>query len=165
MKIQHLIPILFLAAFCTVSAQTNNAPATTNTPSSADSQHLQSDADFRQKILGTWEGSRTNRGMEASWGKAFETFRSNGCFTEETVVFTKGLPESNTLSGFWQINNGILEMNITNMVSGTNNYASSARSTNKLIRIDAHEMVVPVPFMNGTNITNVTDILAIRRVE
>ena len=25
MKIQHLIPILFLAAFCTVSAQTNNA--------------------------------------------------------------------------------------------------------------------------------------------
>ena len=27
MKIQHLIPILFLAAFCTVSAQTNIAPA------------------------------------------------------------------------------------------------------------------------------------------
>ena len=26
MKIQNLIPILFLAAFCTVSAQTNNAP-------------------------------------------------------------------------------------------------------------------------------------------
>jgi len=35
MKIQHLIPILFLAAFCTVSAQTNNAPAITNTPSAA----------------------------------------------------------------------------------------------------------------------------------
>jgi hypothetical protein len=31
MKIQHLIPILFLAAFCTVSAQTNNAPTNTNT--------------------------------------------------------------------------------------------------------------------------------------
>ena len=27
MKVQHLIPILFLAAFCTVSAQTNNAIA------------------------------------------------------------------------------------------------------------------------------------------
>src|ERR1039457_2501521 len=27
MKIQHLIPILFLAAFCTVSAQTNRPPA------------------------------------------------------------------------------------------------------------------------------------------
>jgi hypothetical protein len=27
MKIQHLIPILFLAAFCTVSAQTNNSEA------------------------------------------------------------------------------------------------------------------------------------------
>ena len=26
MKIQHLIPIMFLAAFCTVSAQTNTAP-------------------------------------------------------------------------------------------------------------------------------------------
>jgi len=33
MKLQHLIPILFLAAFCTVSAQTNNALADTNTPS------------------------------------------------------------------------------------------------------------------------------------
>jgi hypothetical protein len=32
MKTQHLIPILFLAAFCTASAQTNNAPANTNTP-------------------------------------------------------------------------------------------------------------------------------------
>jgi hypothetical protein len=32
MKLQHLIPILFLAAFCTVSAQTNNAPASTNKP-------------------------------------------------------------------------------------------------------------------------------------
>jgi hypothetical protein len=27
MKIQHLIPILFLAGFCTVSAQTNDTPA------------------------------------------------------------------------------------------------------------------------------------------
>ena len=33
MKTQHLIPILFLAAFCTVSAQTNTAPTKTNTPS------------------------------------------------------------------------------------------------------------------------------------
>ena len=32
MKILHLIPILFLAAFCTVSAQTNTAPASTSTP-------------------------------------------------------------------------------------------------------------------------------------
>jgi hypothetical protein len=31
MKIQHLIPILFLAGFCTVSAQTNNAPANVST--------------------------------------------------------------------------------------------------------------------------------------
>ena len=30
MKIQHLIPILFLAAVCTASAQTNNAPVNTN---------------------------------------------------------------------------------------------------------------------------------------
>jgi hypothetical protein len=33
MKTQHLIPILFLAAFCTASAQTNNTPANPNTPS------------------------------------------------------------------------------------------------------------------------------------
>ena len=32
MKIQHLIPILFLAAICTVSAQTNGILANTNTP-------------------------------------------------------------------------------------------------------------------------------------
>lgn len=31
MKIQHLIPFLFLAGFCTVSAQTNNAPANVST--------------------------------------------------------------------------------------------------------------------------------------
>ena len=33
MKTQHLIPILILAAFCTVSAQTNTTPANTNAPS------------------------------------------------------------------------------------------------------------------------------------
>jgi hypothetical protein len=33
MKIQHLILILFLAAYCTVSAQMNDMPANTNTPS------------------------------------------------------------------------------------------------------------------------------------
>ena len=33
MKIQHLIPILFLAAFYTVSAQTNNTPANPISPS------------------------------------------------------------------------------------------------------------------------------------
>jgi hypothetical protein len=33
MKIQHLIPILFLAGYCTVSAQTNNILFNTNTSS------------------------------------------------------------------------------------------------------------------------------------
>ena len=47
MKKQHLIPILFLAAFCTVSAQTNNAPANTNTPA----LHI---------IMTPASGSRTN---------------------------------------------------------------------------------------------------------
>ena len=43
MKFQHLIPILFLAAFCTVSAQTNNTLGNTNTPASLSSAVLHAD--------------------------------------------------------------------------------------------------------------------------
>ena len=61
MKIQHLIPILFLAAFCTVSAQTNNTNvpnARVQTPEETDGQ---TKLEMKAEIIDPKEGISSNQ--------------------------------------------------------------------------------------------------------
>ncbi len=161
----------------------------------ADSQPVQSDSDFRQKLVGTWvhEVGRTNW---ISWRRSTEIYSSNGFFAEEGRTISHGTTKLSVGGGMWQINNGILMLTVTNdVVSGSDlavvvrqgsNYIVKHQSgytnfsllepgifgTNyhKLIRIDDHEMVYHM-FTRPLDITNlpysvtITDVVTNRRIE
>ncbi len=147
-----------------------------------DSQTVQSDADLRQKLIGTWiqEAGRTNWN---SWSKGTVNYSSDGFFAEETRKMAGGKETLHKSGGFWQINNSVLMLTATNdTVSGYGlsvivrqgtNYSMKQSSgytnfdllqpgtfgTNyhKLNRIDEHEMVYHL-FSEALNITNLPDI-------
>ena len=75
MKIQHLIPILFLAAFCTVSAQTNNdiAKATNSAAIIARNQQL-SDEIVRLESLCVPPNGTSRADLEMKFGAGRATF-------------------------------------------------------------------------------------------
>ena len=75
MKIQYLIPILFLAAFCTVSAQTNNtiAEATNSTAIISRNQQL-SDEIGRLESLCVPTNGTSRADLEIKYGTGSATF-------------------------------------------------------------------------------------------
>jgi hypothetical protein len=107
---------------------------------SGDSQQTQSDADFRQKIVGTWivDIGTTN---DALWAKGYETYSSDGCFVAEITFTMDGKTDMERAAGRWQIINGILlaaNTNVAAIKAGTleRNYENC-----KLIRIDDYQLV------------------------
>jgi|GEM_PF-4886745 len=122
----------------------------------------QSDAVFRQKIVGTWiiEVGRTN---EAFWARGTETYYSNDCFVVQAKVFLYGKTKAETHGGIWHINNGILiaaNTNIADLKAGSH---GSNWEKCKLIRIDEHEMV---HYVSSKHIqAKVSDVVTLRRLE
>ena len=151
-----------------------------------DSQMVQSDPDFRQKLVGTWihEVGRTNWD---SWSRGTEIYSADGSFADETRKMADGKEKINRAGGFWQVNNGVLILTLTNnTVSGYDLSVIVRQGTNytikhafgytnfdllqpgtlgtnrcKLIRIDDREMVYNWWFNRPLDITNYLDISTI----
>jgi hypothetical protein len=156
---------------------------------SADSQQAQSDADLRQKLVGTWthETERTNTDH---WFKRTEIYRPNGSFYWEVQSLFYGNTKLKTAAGFWQINRGIMKLTVTNStILGSNMMVLVRQGTNynprvllgytnfsflepgtmetnyhKLIRIDKHELVYHF-ISKPMSVTNISDVITNRRLE
>ena len=158
-----------------------------------DSQMVQSDPDFRQKLVGTWihEVGRTNWD---SWSRGTEIYSADGSFAAETRKMADGAEKLSKVGGFWQINNGVLILAVTNdtvsgydlsvlvrqgtnytirHASGYTNFdllqpGTSGTKHHKLIRIDDREMVYnwfsqPLDITNLSHVANISDLTVTNR--
>jgi hypothetical protein len=106
----RLFPLALTLALFDVSlcrSQTNGVPAS------------QSDAEIRQKIVGTWVTGRsftsTNKLESSSWFQML-TFMTNGCYSATQTVESAGTIRIETCQGYWSVQDHFLTYSATNSV-------------------------------------------------
>ena len=94
-----------------------------------------SDAEIRQKIVGTWTPLRSSVHPQAP----NETeIRSDGGFTTRWKMATKEL----AIEGNWAVQNGLVTFTKTNVVGADPNKFGARVQNSKIVRIDSREMVL-----------------------
>jgi hypothetical protein len=117
-----------------------------------DSLKPQSDADIRQKIVGTWIidlETMNHTGPYSYSAKGTVTYSSNGCYVAKAAVLDSGKAREEKYEGFWSVNDGILTDTITNangMLGITNGIGFSGPNPKfevaKVLHVDENELIL-----------------------
>lgn len=103
------------------------------------SQDPQSDAEIRQKMVGTWivDAGTTNRtGPYSCSAKGTETYSSNGCYISRCSILDQGKLHYEKMEGIWRVESGILTDTVTNKDTGVPGGPPKYYEHAKVIRVD-----------------------------
>jgi hypothetical protein len=110
----------------------------------ADASSRQSDAEIRQKIVGTWilDVGTTNRTGPYSFSeKGTETYFSNGSFVMKATILDGGKEHQERVEGVWHVEAGMLTDSVTNAV-GVPGGAPQNYEHARVIRVDDRELIM-----------------------
>ena len=100
----------------------------------------QSDAEIRQKIVGTWiiDVGTTNGAYSA---KGTVTYSTNGCYVAKARVLDGGKAHEERYEGLWHVEDGVLTDTVTNTV-GIPFPQGNIFEHAKVLRVNENELVL-----------------------
>jgi hypothetical protein len=116
-----------------------------NIQAADESHQSQTDAEIRQKIVGTWilDSGTTNQTWSA---KGSITYASDGCYVAKATITDKGSTHEEKYEGMWQVEGAWLTCTVTNAV-GVKGGPGKFFAHDKIVRVGDHELICA----SGTN--------------
>jgi hypothetical protein len=110
-----------------------------------ESRQSQSDAEIRQKIVGTWliDYGTTNQTWSA---KCSITYALDGCYVAKATITDEGSIHEEKHEGMWRVDSAWLTCTVTNAV-GVKGGPGKFFAHDKIVRVDDHELIC----LSGTN--------------